>query len=453
MLLQARRAEADIVAALVYRGLDRAAAMQVLHSLKSGRSPVTVAQPLTPSLSPSDGKRVVNRRVLTLVVGALVVVIFLLLVWLHPWPKYQLALWRDNEPAYARFVERHPDSKWTPAANEKLRKLREEPVWTASLNSGEAQPLRDYLETYPDGKHLAEARAAIEELAQSQWLTLSQSSSEEEIRAFLREFTDTKVVPDAHHRLQEVLAEKEWLSVRRSGQIARLRDYIAQNPDSRFLQDARAELDRLYQEKWKAVASSESEQQLRAFSREFAGTPLKELADRRIAELYYDLNWLAGKNSIAAYQHHLALYPASPYRAQIEKRIIDLEVADILASNPGVLPPATLLGPARASGSLAELNIKNRTGYELTVRYSGVDSRRIVLPVNGNQTLHLTPGTYTVAASVDGAVRSYAGTDSLQSAQYDSVFYVRSEFGIPDSQRTLNPIPQVKLDDLFPRRQ
>ncbi len=128
-------------------------------------------------------------------------------------------------------------------------------------------------------------------------------------------------------------------------------------------------------------------------------------------------------------------------------------MADILAGNPGALSPATLLGPVGASRSLAELNIKNRTGYELTVRYSGVDSRRIVLPVNGSQTLHLTPGTYTVAASVDGAVRSYAGTDSLQSAQYDGTFYIRSESGIPDSQRTLHSIPPVKLDDLLPRRQ
>lgn len=450
MLLQARRAESDIIAALVYRGLDRAAAMQVLHSLTSGRSPVTVAQPLTPSLSLSDGERVVNRRALTLVVGALVVVIFLLLVCLLPWPKYQLALWRDNEPAYARFVERHPDSKWTPAANEKLRKLREEPVWTASLNSGEAQPLRDYLETYPDGKHLAEARAAIEELAQSQWLTVSQSSSEEEIRAFLRQFADTKVVPDARHRLQEVLAEMEWLSVRRSGQIARLRDYIAQNPDSRFLQDARAELDRLYQEKWKAVASSESEQQLRAFSREFAGTPLKELADRRIAELYYDLNWLAGKNSIAAYQHHLALYPASPYRAQIEKRIIDLEVADILASNPGRLPPSVLIGPASSALTLAEVTIQNDTGYELTLRYSGAESRKLVLGVSAKQTVHLPPGSYIVTASADKArnVQSFAGRKTFEANIYTDRYYIRSGLDLPNFRQ---PLPRLNVDDLLRR--
>lgn len=467
-LLQARRAEADILAALVYRGIDRASAAHVLRSLKEGKSPETSAPPsgarafrplrviLARKLAGTAGgvprMRAATGRTRNLVVAAAFAVVVLLLL-VHPWPHFQLARLLDSEAAYTGFVERHPASKWTRAAEERMRKLREEPLWSAALNSGKVWPLRQYLKTYPDGKHVAEAHATVQRLAQARWLTVSLSSSENEIRAFIRDFPDSALMADAGRRLQEVLEEQAWWEVRNSGELARLQEFIQENPASRFLKDAQSELDRLCQEKWRTMASSESEEGLRAFSREFAGTPLEELAERRIAGLYYDLNWLAQKNSIAAYQRHLQLYPTSPYRAAVEKRIIDLEVADILASNPGVLPPATLLGPARASGSLAELNIKNRTGYELTVRYSGVDSRRIVLPVNGSQTLHLRPGTYTVAASVSGAVRSYAGTDSLQSAQYDSVFYVRSEFEIPDSQRKMHPIPSLKLDDLLPRRQ
>ncbi len=480
VLDQAQRAESDIVAALVYRGLDRASAIQVLRLVKEGYSPRVSAR--SEPGTGNDGARGVSRptrrsmasvasgredesgafprphgigvpKTRTLAIGGATIVILLLLV-LHPWPHYQLAWFRDNEAAYSRFVERHPDSKWTKAANERLRELREEPVWTAALNSGELEPLRDYLKTYPDGKHLAEARAAIEKLAQSQWLTVSLSSSEEEIRAFLREFSGTKVVPDAKRRLQEVQEEQAWLAVRRSGQIARLRDYIAQNPGSRFLRDAQAEVDRLSLERWNAVASSESEEQLRAFSREFAGTPVAELAERRIAELYYDLNWLAKRNSVAAYQRHLELYPNSPYRAEVEKRIIDLEVAAILASNPGQLPPSVLLGPASSSMTLAEINVQNDTGYELTVRYSGTESRKLVLPRNGKQTVHLPPGRYTVTASADKArnVQSYAGTKTLEAARYEDQYYVRSGLGLPNFPPMLEPLPPVNLNDLLRRR-
>ncbi|MCL4786899.1 MAG: hypothetical protein KJ070_08930 [Verrucomicrobia bacterium] len=468
VLLQARRADADIIAALVYRGLDRTSAAHVLRSLKSGKTETSAQPPAVlaslPARAMLDRKhagtdagaprvRATRDRTRNLAVEAAAAIILLLLLQFHPWPHYQLAWFRDNEAAYSRFVERHPDSKWAKAANERLRELREEPVWTAALNSGELEPLRDYLKTYPDGKHLAEARAAIEKLAQSQWLTVSLSSSEEEIRDFLREFAGTKVVPEAKRRFQEVQEQEAWLTVLKSGQLSRVRDYIAQNPGSRFLRDAQAEVDRLSLERWNAVASSESEEQLRAFSREFAGTPVAELAERRIAELYYDLNWLAKRNTIAAYQRHLELYPNSPYRAEVEKRIIDLEVAAILASNPGQLPPSVLLGPANSSMTLAEVNVQNDTGYELTVRYSGTESRKLVLPRNGKQTVRLPPGRYTVTASADKArdVQSYAGTKTLEAGRYEDQYYVRSGLGLPNLPPMLEPLPRSNLDDLLRR--
>jgi hypothetical protein len=45
VLLQAQRAEADIVAALVYRGLGRASAVQVLRLVKEGKEPLFSARP------------------------------------------------------------------------------------------------------------------------------------------------------------------------------------------------------------------------------------------------------------------------------------------------------------------------------------------------------------------------------------------------------------------------
>lgn len=64
VLLQARRAEADILAALVYRGLDRAAAMHVLHLLQSGRSPESLSrsQPSPSKVRPGLARPVTSER-------------------------------------------------------------------------------------------------------------------------------------------------------------------------------------------------------------------------------------------------------------------------------------------------------------------------------------------------------------------------------------------------------
>jgi hypothetical protein len=45
VLFQAQRADAEILASLVYRGLDRASAMQVLRLVKAGRELVFSARP------------------------------------------------------------------------------------------------------------------------------------------------------------------------------------------------------------------------------------------------------------------------------------------------------------------------------------------------------------------------------------------------------------------------
>jgi len=400
----------------------------LILAVRDVRPKSNATQPTTQRLSSG----LTARKIASAVAG----VIVLLALWLHPWPQYQLAKFRNSEAGYDGFVKRHPASAWTPAANKTLRKMREDSVWAAAANSDDVKPVREYLKIYADGKYVTDARAAIERLAQAKWFSIAFTASEEEIRTFLRDFAGTAPVPDARRRLEEVREEQAWLAVLRSADLIQVRDYIRHNPQSRFLKDAQAQLVDLSKKKWAARARSASETELNGLIREFADTPLAEYAERRLHEFYFDLQWLSAKRSIAAYREHLRLYPDSPYRAEVEKRIIDLEVAEIMANNPGALPPSTLVAPANAYGSTAEISIQNNTGYELTVRYSGNESRRIIIPVNGSQTIQLQSGSYKVAASVDAVrVRNYAGTENIQPARYQNQFYIDSStypsFSIP----------------------
>ena len=91
-----------------------------------------------------------------------------------------------------------------------------------------------------------------------------------------------------------------------------------------------------------------------------------------------------------------------------------------------MLPRAQPISSDSRSSS-AEVNVENGTSYELTVRYSGPDSQKLVIPTGATRSLALRVGSYTVAASVSADnVRNYVGTDTMQGGRYESRFYIET---------------------------
>ena len=120
-------------------------------------------------------------------------------------------------------------------------------------------------------------------------------------------------------------------------------------------------------------------------------------------------------------------FPNHPKRKWIEKRIIDLEVQAIAAGEHGELPRAQ---PLASGGTINTVEVKNNTGYELTVRYSGPSSKKLVIPKGETQSVTLPKGNYKVAASVNAHhVTNYYGTDSMQGGQYSSSFRITTSYG------------------------
>lgn len=71
----------------------------------------------------------------------------------------------------------------------------------------------------------------------------------------------------------------------------------------------------------------------------------------------------------------------------------------------------------------SSVEIKNNTGCDLIVRYSGPEARMIEIPNGGVRTVHLASGRYKIAASACGA--NYEGFENLQ-GKYGSTFYIRT---------------------------
>jgi len=73
------------------------------------------------------------------------------------------------------------------------------------------------------------------------------------------------------------------------------------------------------------------------------------------------------------------------------------------------------------------LNVHNDTSYELTLRYSGPDSFKVVFAPHEKGSLEVLVGKYSVAASVNAAsVRNYAGEETSSGGNQQITFFIRS---------------------------
>lgn len=125
-------------------------------------------------------------------------------------------------------------------------------------------------------------------------------------------------------------------------------------------------------------------------------------------------------NSSRVWTRFLEEYPNHPQSNSIRKKIIDLEVDEIFGDrSTGRLPSFDRIGGGYSS--ISSISIKNDTGCELIVRYSGAETMMIEIPVGGKRNISLSSGSYRIAASACGA--NYAGTEQLF-GEYSSSYYI-----------------------------
>ena len=154
-------------------------------------------------------------------------------------------------------------------------------------------------------------------------------------------------------------------------------------------------------------------------------------AEERITALQEELLWKTEKSAWEtalerdnelAYKKYIELYPNGKHGRQAEKKLIDIEVASVFAGEHGTLPQMDRGYSTGTSYSVIE--IENRTQYELTVNYSGPDSKRMVIPSYGTKSMRIGNGSYRVAANVGHGVIPFAGTEYLDGSHYSSSFYI-----------------------------
>lgn len=106
----------------------------------------------------------------------------------------------------------------------------------------------------------------------------------------------------------------------------------------------------------------------------------------------------------------------------LERRIIDLEVENIFNDkNTGQMPSSEKV--SYGTSTISGISIKNDTSCDLTIRYSGPESKIITISPNKTKSINLKSGSYRIAASACGY--NYAGSENLN-GEYTSSYYISS---------------------------
>ncbi len=150
-------------------------------------------------------------------------------------------------------------------------------------------------------------------------------------------------------------------------------------------------------------------------------------AQERLLDLQWQNESFAWQNATEKdiafyYEKYLEQHPRGKHARQAERRLVDLEVDAVFAGEHGTLPS---MDKGYSTGtSYSVIEVENRTQYELTVNYSGPDSKRIIIPAGGRRKVNIGNGYYRVAASVGHGVSPFAGTETLDGSYFSSSFYI-----------------------------
>jgi hypothetical protein len=262
-----------------------------------------------------------------------------------------------------------------------------------------------------------------------QWAQLQDDAPAYE--AFVEGFPSSAYSDAARERIRWLREDDVWqealavLAENQGNQIEYFRDYVRIYPDGKYLDQAKRQVTSLADERWLAIAGSRSMSELRDFKERYPESTQLAAAEARIQQLLDDWKWVREQDSLEYYRGFVARFPAHAQTPWMEKRIIDLEVEEIAAGDHGQMPQPQRLA---TGGNTAEVDIENQTEYELTVRYSGTASMKLIVPKHGRRRISLSPGTYRVTASAAAAnVRDYYGKEAMRGGRYSYGFYITGE--------------------------
>lgn len=259
------------------------------------------------------------------------------------------------------------------------------------------------------------------------WATLLDTipAYEEYINGKSAELNSAGDIKLARERIHYLKDDPVWQTAQYSGDIHKINDYLKEYPSGKHTDEATSQRIDFADAEWDQTMNSRSETAIRQFINNYQNTPHIKDAEKLINKLYNDFTWVNEQDTIEPYRQFLEYNPKTPNRSYITKKIIDLEVASIAVGVHDSLPKSQSISTNPMAAN-ADITVHNETSYQLTIRYSGPDSKKIIVPSYASKRFTLVVGSYTVAASLYAAnVRDYVGTEMMRGGSYEVEYYIQ----------------------------
>ena len=343
------------------------------------------------------------------------------------WEKAKIA---NSEEAYKVFMRDYAGSKYNAQAFANLTEIRQEDSWNRTKMLNTAEAYNDFISRFPLSKYIQEAKTNYASTkSESEWNRIKDFNNVSVFENYVKTFPNSVFKDLATTKIQALNS-----NVSSSNSMA-LKAPVSPSEYSRVQkninrQNEPPKVDKPEKidagtDKWFQTSALNTIEAYQDFLKEFPKHKFSPLAKKELA-LFDEQTWMRSKsaNTNEAYENYQKLFPTGRYFKEAKKKILDKEVATILAGDYQTLP-AMNKSESLPGSKLNEITIKNITGFTLVIIYSGPVSEKIEVKDGSMYVVKLPNGQYNITATLNSdLIGSFVGKENLTGGKYETKFFL-----------------------------
>lgn len=343
------------------------------------------------------------------------------------WEKAKTA---NSEESYKVFMRDYAGSKYNAQAFANLTKIRQEDSWNRTKMLNTAEAYGDFISRFPLSEYIQQAKSSYASAqSESEWNRIKDFNNASIFENYVKSFPNSIYKDQATAKVQALNTNAP------SSNLMALKTSVSPSENSRVQKNMsrlnepqkaeKPENKDVGADKWFQANALNTIDAYQDFLKEFPKHKFSPLAKKELA-LFDEQTWMRAKsvNTNEAYENYQKLFPTGRYFKEAKKKILDQEVATILAGDYQALP-AMNKSESLPGSKLNEITIKNITGFTLTIIYSGPVSEKIEVKDGSMYVVKLPNGQYNITATLTSdVIGSFVGKENLTGGKYETKFFL-----------------------------
>lgn len=338
--------------------------------------------------------------------------------------------------AYQHFLTKYPNAKQRSDVVSRLGRIIDEQDWKSANSINTIQSYQEYVSKHKEGSFVILAYERIRKFKAEEeaWTATRRINSIEAYTNYLASFPHSQHAFEAKQQIAALHEVLFWDATKSTRTIKSFEEYLKKYPEGIHARNARDSILLLKHEQqinpiWEKALQKNTYQAYYQFYRDHPNTLYGKTALEKM-EVLDQLAWGTAQriNTTDSYNKYLQDIPDGQFVSIANKKLIDLEVDRIFRGEHGQLPPMEkLYGFSARNSTHSVVQISNDTPYQLTIWYSGSESKKIQLESKRNSSVKLQRGKYRIAASVKAHnVSNYVGEENLDGNDYQVTYYIEN---------------------------